>query len=132
MRNSPADTQINKEGRGEMLQVPEIRFTCNTWRRPWWSRYFPAALGEILLEQISTLQPLGDDTWHGVGGYLGFGQDGEFFHSSCEGVEAESMWMCGGFYSPPLTSLPGRESKGFSFPQEGRVTGTREEKACGG
>lgn len=115
MRNSPADTQINKEG-GE---VPEITFTCNLWRRPWWSKCFLAALGEILLEQISTLQPVGDDTWDGGGGYPSFGQDGEFFHSSCEGVEAEPMWMCGGCYSTPLTSLPGRERKGFSLPRMG-------------
>lgn len=119
MINSPADTHDNKEGGGEVWQVPEVGFTCSLWRRPWWSRYFPAALGETLLEQICTLQPGVDDTWDGVGGYPGFGQEGEFFHSSCEGVEAEPMWLCGSFYSAPLTSLPGSKSNGFSLLRRG-------------
>lgn len=33
---------------------------------------------------------MGDDTWDGVGGCPGFGQDSEFFHHSCEGEEAET------------------------------------------
>lgn len=76
---------------------------------------------------------MGDDTWDGVGGHPGFGQDSEFFHCNCEGAEAGAMWVCGGCYSVPLTSLLGSERKGFSLPRRGVwLEVMKKTVACGG
>lgn len=76
---------------------------------------------------------MGDDTWDGVGGHPGFGQDSEFFHCNCEGAEAGAMWVCGGCYSVPLTSLLGSERKGFSLPRRGVwLAVMKKTVACGG
>jgi len=34
-RNNSADPKVNAEGGEEVLQVPEHRFPCSPWSRPW-------------------------------------------------------------------------------------------------
>lgn len=46
MRNKPADIMVREEGGKDVLQVLKQRVICSLWRRPHWSRYFPAANGE--------------------------------------------------------------------------------------
>jgi len=44
---------VKKEGE-EVLQVPEQRFPCSPWSRPWWGRLCPCSPWRSMVEQIST------------------------------------------------------------------------------
>ena len=57
---SPARPLIT-EGK-HVIQVPEKRFLCSPWRRLWWHKFSPCSPWRLMVELISTLQPVQDPT----------------------------------------------------------------------
>lgn len=52
-RSSPADTQACKKEE-DVLHVPEQRFLCIPWGRPWWGRTPPYSPWRSMVDLIST------------------------------------------------------------------------------